>query len=166
MFTVRTIHAEEARVEVAKFDLVPTLEQGVTVCNLFAEFLAGQPAEFRTMIPFLNKTEIEMQWAAAEHGAAFFAFLRANRTLAAGVLLGGADEEADGRMVEAIRTSIVNPVTGKPELADPGADRPMAVVVEFHEQPEWLPAVQLLTTALGSVYFRAVRALAAASEES
>ncbi len=163
MFSVRIIHPEERRVESASYDLIPKVEQGVTVCNLFAEFLAGQPAEFRQPIPFLKKTEIEMQWAAAEHGAAFVAFFHENRTLAAGVLLSGEDAEADASMTEALRVSIVEPLAGTAELADPGEERPAMMMVQFNDQPEWIPTVQLLSTALASVYFRAVRALAASA---
>ncbi|MEZ5354296.1 MAG: hypothetical protein R2762_16790 [Bryobacteraceae bacterium] len=163
MFSVRTIHPEQRRVESATYDLIPTLEQGVTVCNLFAEFLAGQPAEFRQPIPFLNKNEIEMQWAAAEHGAAFVAFFQGNQTLAAGVLLSGEDPSSDASMAEALRVSIVEPITGAPELANPGDNRPAMVMVMFEGQPELAPTVQLLATALASVFFRTVRALAASA---
>jgi hypothetical protein len=118
------------------------------------------------VLPFLNRTAIEMDWAAAGHGAAFFGFLHANSTLAAGVLLGGADTEADARMIAALRESIVEPMTGDGGLAAPGPDCPAAVIVEFHDQPELVPAVRLLSTALGSVYFRAVSGLAAAGREA
>ena len=74
MFHVRTIRLGQEQAEVSTFDLEPALPQGVTVCNLFAEFLATRPGEFRERLSFINKHDIELQWAAAAGGAAFAGF--------------------------------------------------------------------------------------------
>ena len=163
MFFVRTIHPEtnwpdEKRVEVASFDLIPTLPQGQTVCNLFAEFLAERPGEFRETLPFLNNCEIELQWAAEAGGVAFSAFFAEGRALGMGVLLTGVDLQADEQMIEAFRVSIVEPMLGEkaaPALVAP--ERPLVLMVQLKDQPELIPTVQLLITALASVFFRAIQ---------
>jgi hypothetical protein len=161
MFTVRTVHPEDGRAEVAQFDLEPTLPQGRTVCNLFADFLAGHPAEFREKLPFLNKGDIELQWAAASGGAAFAALFAGGQTLAIAVLLSGAGQEADAHMLEALSVSVVEPMLGQGAL-QPFEDRPGVLLLPFNDQPELLPTAHLLITALASVYFRAVHAMTAA----
>lgn len=170
MFIVRTLRAGDSaspdgvRVEAAEFDLEPTLEQGRSVCNLFAEFLAERPAEFREVLPFLNKHEIELQWAAAAGGSAFASFFHQGRALAMAVLLAGADPESDTRMLEALSVSVLGPMLGEEAASRLGQmpERPgVLLLLPPHGQPELDPAVQLLVTALASVYFRAVRAMAA-----
>jgi len=43
-------------------------------------------------------------------------------------------------------------------------DRPLLLQLLFPGSPEWMPAVQLLSTALASVYFRAILALSKSAE--
>ena len=175
MFIVRTLQAGDAaspdgvRVEAAEFDLEPKLAQGRSVCNLFAEFLAERPAEFRETLPFLNKQEIELQWAAAGGGAAFASFFHNGRALAMAVLLTGADPDADAQMLEALMISVLEPMLGEETAARLGqlSERPgVLLLVPPHDEPELNPTVQLLITALASVYFRAVRAMAAVAAPS
>jgi hypothetical protein len=171
MFTVRTIRPGDAgspagvRVEAAQFDLEPQLPQGRTVCNLFAEFLASQPAEFREQLPFLNKQAIELQWAAAPGGAAFASFFHDGRALGMAVLLSGADEESDSQMLEALRVSILEPMLGPAAAAGLAVmeERPGVQLLALSDRPELTPTLELLVTALASVYFRAVKAMAAAA---
>lgn len=167
MFTVRTIRAEDGRVERSRFDLEPELPQGRAVCNLFAEFLSGRPGEFREKLPFVAKGDIELEWAAAAGGAAFAAFFSGGRPVTMGVLLNGADAEADDNMLAALRLSVLEPMFGEP-AADMAADedRPVLTMVVFGDQPEVVPAVQLLNTALASVYFRAVSAMRQQASQS
>lgn len=156
-FSVRTIHPEGPRVEDGEFDLVPALPQGQVVCNLFAEFLASGPPEFRQKLPFLNKMHVELEWAAAGGGAAFMVLHSAEGPMAMAVLLSGASAEVDNEMVEAMRTSIVEPMLGTAgELLDVKS-RPVVILMQLPEQPEHFALVQLLTTALASVYFRAIQ---------
>ena len=162
MFRVRTIHPESGTVEAAEYDLIPALPQGQVVCNLFAEFLAGQPGEFRERLPFLKKGDIELEWAAASGGAAYMAFFAGGTPVGMGVLLAGADAEADEQMKDALRTSVLDPMVGSAAAEMLQApERPVAWFVELPERPEWNPTVRLLVTALASVYFRAVQSLAA-----
>ncbi len=171
MFTVRTIRPGDlsspdgARVEVAQFDLEPQLPQGRTVCNLFAEFLAERPAEFRETLPFLNKFEIELQWAAAAGGSAFASFFHEGQALGMGIMLSGAEPKSDAQMLEALRVSILEPMMGPTVAAKLTSmdERPGVLLVELPDRPELTPTLHLLITALASVYFRAVRAMAAAS---
>jgi len=160
MFYVRTIHPEDKRVEVAGFDLEPKIEQGQSVCKLFGSFLADHPAEFRERLPFLKNTDIELQWAAASGGAAFAAFFGEGHTLSIGVLLTGVNEESDALMLDALRESVAVPMLGKEAdalLESP--QRPLMLQLQMPDQPEKLPAVQLLSTALASVYFRTILAV-------
>jgi hypothetical protein len=164
MFTVRTIRSGDAgspagvRVEAAQFDLEPQLPQGRTVCNLFAEFLASQPAEFREPLPFINKYAIELQWAAAPGGAAFASFFHEGRALGMAVLLSGSGPESDTQMLEALRVSILEPMLGPAAAME---ERPGVQLLALDDQPELTPTLELLVTALASVYFRAVQAMAA-----
>ena len=165
MFHVRIIFPSDdgspPTTQDSAIDLTPALPQGVTVCNLFAEFLAGAPGQFRERLPFLNKHEIELEWTAAPAGAAFATFYNAGQALAMAVLMSGADAEADQQMLMALRSSILDPMfgTASTSLADL-EQRPLLVMVQFREQPELTPTTQLLATALASVYFRAIRQLA------
>jgi hypothetical protein len=163
MFTVRTIRAEDARVDSAAFDLEPELPQGRAVCNLFAEFLAGRPGEFREKLPFVAKGDVELEWAAAAGGAAFAAFFADAKPVSMGVLLSGVDQEADDNMLEALRVSVLEPIFGERAGATLDApERPLLLTLVMNDQPEMAPAIQLLSTALASVYFRAVNTLRAA----
>lgn len=160
MFYVRTIHPAEKRVEVAGYDLQPTLGQGEAVCTLFGDFLAERPAEFRQRLPFLNNSDIELQWAAASGGAAFAAFFGGGETLSMGVLLTGVNEESDSLMLGALREHAAGPMLGEDAgrlLESP--ERPLLLQLQMPGQPERLPALQVLSTALASVYFRAILAL-------
>lgn len=162
MFTVRTIRAEDGRSDAAAFDLEPELPQGRAVCNLFAEFLAGRPGEFREKLPFVAKGEVELEWAAAG-GAAFAAFFADGKPVSMGVLLSGVDEEADDNMLEALRVSVLEPILGeRARTALDAPERPLLLTLVTNDQPEMTPAIQLLATALASVYFRAVNTLRAA----
>jgi hypothetical protein len=164
-FTARTVHCNEGggdpRIETAAFDLTPALEQGRAVCNLFAEFLSGAPGEFREKLPFLNKLAIEMQWAAASGGAAFYAFFHNNETIEMGILAAGTNAESDEQILMALRESIAVPMMGdraRNILEMP--ERPLAIRLRMPGNPELGPTMDLLTIALASVYFRAILSLA------
>ena len=163
-FTCCVIHCPdgpgEPRVETSSFDLTPALDQGRAICNLFAEFLAGAPAEFRRTLPFLNKVQIDLQWAAASGGAAFYAVFHENQTIEMGVLAAGAEAEADARILEALTETIAVPMLGvKARQWTSLASRPLAVRLRMPVHPELSAAVDLLATALASVYFRAILTL-------
>ena len=143
--------------EDSRFDLEPALPQGQVVCDLFARFLAGQPQEFREKLPFLKKGDIELQWAAAVKGSAFAAFLQDGQARSMSVLLSGVDEESDRQMMEGLRQAVVDPMLGgdSAALLEVGA-RPLAIQVIMPGAPELTPTLQLLMTALSSVFFRAI----------
>ena len=85
MFFVRTIYPEDRRMETAEFDLAPALEQGQTVCKLFADFLAVRPPEFRERLSavgaeprsstqqelgaFVREQQVKMRKAVKDSGA-------------------------------------------------------------------------------------------------
>ncbi len=156
MFTVRTVFPEQQRVEVANFDLIPSHERGQAVCSLFLDFLAGRPAEFREQLPFLKKGEIELEWASGGGGAALASFYESGMPLSMGILLAGLRTESDGQMLQALR-QIVEPVFGEAthQMMD-APERPLMVNVVFPGNPELVPQIQLLSTALASVFFRAM----------
>jgi hypothetical protein len=66
-------------------------------------------------------------------------------------------------MVQVLGSTILVPMLGEEalKLAQVPA-RPAAVLLQLPDSPEHAPLVQLLTTALASVYFRAVRRMASA----
>ena len=164
MFVVRTIHPVDKRVEAASFELKPGLEQGETVCSLFREFLAGRPQEFRDRLTFLKKEDIELEWAAAPGGAAFAALFHENLPLSISVLLAGVDESADHQMLGALRATVLEPVMGaEAERVMEAPERPLMMTVLFPDAPELIPTVQLLSTALASVFFRTMLQLSQAA---
>jgi hypothetical protein len=165
-FTARSIHIAEGggdpRVETGAFDLTPALEQGRAVCNLFAEFLSGAPGEFREKLPFLNKVDIEMQWAAAAGGAAFYAFFYNNEAIEMGILAAGSNAESDEQILMALRESVAVPMLGdKARNMMTLGERPLALRLRMPANPELAPTMDLLTMALASVYFRAILSLVA-----
>ncbi len=156
-FQLRTIFAESGSFETSAFDLEPALEQGRVVCNLFADFLSRRPMEFREKLNFLKKGDLEMEWAAAAGGAAFAAFLHDGEALGVGVLLAGLDEQSDLQMLGGLRETILEPMIGeKADSCLAPAERPVAILVVMPEQADMIATLQLLMTALGSVYFRAI----------
>jgi hypothetical protein len=157
---IRTLFAEDGRVEDAEYDLEPALQEGRVVCDLFARFLAERPQEFREKLPFLQKGDIEMEWAAAVKGTAFAAFLQHGEARSMGVLLSGLDEESDRLMLDGLRQTVVEPMLGSSEALDIEV-RPLGIQVIMPDAPELTPTLQLLMTALASVFFRAILAMRA-----
>jgi hypothetical protein len=154
-FTVRTIFADQQRVETGAFDLIPGNEQGEAVCSLFLEFLSEQPPEFRALLPFLRKGETELEWASAAGGAALASFYEAGEPVSMGILLSGVNEESDRQMLDALRQSVREPLFGGEAPAYLEApERPLLLNVIFPGNPELTARLQLLVTALSSVFFR------------
>lgn len=161
MFTVRTIFLEESRQETATYDLTPADDEGQKVCSMFADFLAGRPPEFREKLPFL-KADLDLEWTAAPGGVALASFHDSQSPRTMGILLAGVDAEADRVMLDAWRDQVLRPLMG----GDPGRfaeepARPALINIVFPGSPELLPALQLMTTALASVYFRCMIQLSA-----
>ncbi|MBL8231456.1 MAG: hypothetical protein JNL98_23375 [Bryobacterales bacterium] len=155
MFTVRTIFPEQQRVETGSYELEPSNDQGKAVCALFLDFLSEQPTEFRATLPFLKKGDTELEWTAAEGGAALMTFYEAGEPLSMGILLSGVKRESDEQMMEALRQAVLEPVFGEEAgkyLEAP--ERPLLLNVIFPGNPELIPRTQLLATALASVFFR------------
>ena len=72
------------------------------------------------------------------------------------VLLSGIDAEADRMMARVFsgKTSWTSCFAGQFEEVLEIRERPLVIQVLFPNDPEWIPAVQLLSAALASVYFR------------
>lgn len=167
MFTVRTVFVEQQRVEASAFEIEPSNEQGQAVCSLFLEFLSEQPPEFRAKLPFLKQGEAELEWASAAGGAALASFYEAGEPLSMGILLAGVNEEADAQMIAALRQSVLEPVFGsEADALLESPERPLMINVIFPGNPELTPRVQLLATALASVFFRVMRQMSARSESA
>ena len=161
MFHVRNIYLEEARVEAGKFDIVPTNPQGEAVCALIAEFLTNRPPEFRDKLAFLKKGNFELDWSAVAGGVALASLFDDSQPAAMSILLTGVDPDADHMMLELFRDNVLHPVFDSApveqvnELIDV-PERPLLLQALFPISPEWVPTVQLLSTALASVYFRTI----------
>ena len=165
MFFVHNILLEDGQIESGQFELNPTSEEGQAVCRVFAEFLKNRPAAFRDKIGFMNRGDFELDWSAADGGVALASLVESGETLAMGVLLTGVQGESDRRMLEMFVANVLVPLFGNvPEdevnkLAQV-SERPLLLQLLFPGSPEWAPAVQLLSTALASVYFKTILALA------
>lgn len=165
MFTVRTIFPGEQRVETGSFEITPSNEQGRAVCALFLEFLSEQPAEFRAPLPFLKKGQTELEWASASGGASLASFYEAGEPVSMGILLSGLNEEADRQMLDALRQAVLEPLFGgEADRYLEATERPLLLNVIFPGNPELTPRLQLLATALASVFFRVMREMTARSQ--
>jgi hypothetical protein len=153
-FTIQNIYADGAKSDVHELPLAPN-EEAEKVCALFATFLAGHAAGFREKLPFLNRGDYELEWAAAAGGSSFATFYESGQPVAMGVLLSGNDGESDAQMLDFFVTSPLEPLFTN---THPATSRPLLLQVNFMDRPDAAPVVQLLSTALASVYFRAILA--------
>jgi hypothetical protein len=76
-------------------------------------------------------------------------------------LLTGIEPEADRMMLDLYRDNVLVPVFDGAPLEQVNAlidvpERPLLLQSLFPISPEWAPTVQLLSTALASVYFRTI----------
>ncbi len=155
MFYVQALHLETGEMESGKLDLVPKVAEGEKICGLFADWLGGQPAAFQAKIPFLKKGDVELQWNAAAGGVAYASLVENGEPLSLSVLLAGVDAEADAGMLDGFLGLLPD------GLFQPAKERPLLATLVFPGRPEATPLLQLLTTALASVFFRTVFALRA-----
>jgi hypothetical protein len=131
-------------------DLVPQVEEGEKICGLFAEWLGGQPGQFREPIPFLTRGDMELEWDAAAGGVAMAGLYSGREALSMSLLLSGIDAEADQGILNGFLQMM------PPGAFQPAAERPLLITLLVPEIPEAIPTIQLLTTALASVFFRTV----------
>ena len=155
MFYVRCILPHQGRIEANRYDLQPTNSQGEAVCDLFRRFLADRPSAFRDRLPFLRRGDIELDWSAAAGGVALASLFCSSEPASISVLLTGKDLEADRMMAEVFRENVLDTLFGG-EFSEvlEVEERPLVIQVLFPGDPEWTPAIQLLSAALASVYFR------------
>lgn len=152
--------------EIGQFDLIPREEHAEAVCDLFLHFLADRPPGFREELPFLKQPGTELEWAAAEGGAALATFYDQGRPLSMGILLAGLNEEADKRMLDGLRATAGYAIFQEDVARCLDApERPLLINILFPESPELRPRVQLLATALASVFFRIIAAIRESEEE-
>lgn len=155
MFHVRSIFPHQSRVDASSLELTPTNPQGEAVCCLFESYLAARPPAFRDKLSFLRKGDFELDWSAAHGGVALASLYRNGTPVSIAVLISGTDAETDANMLDVFRENVLNPLFENEfdaVLNEPL--RPLALQVVFPDEPEWEPAVQLLTASLASVYFR------------
>ncbi len=150
---MRTLHLESGQVEDGEFDLIPKAPEGERICGLFAEWLQGQPPEFQERVPFLKRGDLNLSWSAASGGVAFASFQSEDAPLSMSLLLAGLDPEADRGLLMGMAEAGLGPEVAA-ELDAP--HRPLLATVLFPGAPEASPALQLLNTALASVFFRKV----------
>lgn len=165
-FTVRTVEAESRTVEIGQFQLIPEEDHAEAVCDLFLRFLADRPPGFREELPFLKQPGTELEWAAAEGGAALATFYDQGQPVSIGILLSGLNEDSDKRMLDGLRATIGYAIF-KEDVARclDAPERPLLINILFPESPELRPRVQLLSTALASVFFRVIAALKDAEDD-
>ncbi|MDX2154583.1 MAG: hypothetical protein SFV54_27825 [Bryobacteraceae bacterium] len=147
------MHLESGQVEDSEFDLTPTVAEGERICGLFDEWLKGQPPEFQERVPFLKRGDLELSWSAASGGVAFASFHSEGAPLSMSLLLSGLDSEADRGLLIGMAETGLGPEVAA-ELDAP--QRPLLATVLFPGAPEAVPTLQLLSTALASVFFRKV----------
>ena len=155
VFHVRSIFPDQPCVEESSFDLTPTTPQAEAVCCLFERYLSVRPAVFRDRLSFLKKGDLELDWSAATGGVALASIYQHSAPASIGVMLSGAHPQTDATMLEVFREHVLAPLFGADfDYALVVDVRPLVVQVVFPGAPEWVPALQLLTASLASVYFR------------
>jgi hypothetical protein len=165
VFHVQTLYLDRMRQENAEYEMAPTNEEGQRVCNLWADFLGSRPPEFREKLPFL-KRDLELEWTAAPGGVALASFYDNEGPRTMGILLAGVDAEADRVMLDAWRSNVLEPLLSPESTAfQQTEDRPALLNLVFPGPAELVPALQMMMTALCSVYFRCVAELHARPTE-
>jgi hypothetical protein len=160
-FAVRTITAETKVVAVDTFDLEPSTDQAQIVCGMFGEFLSKRPTEFKDPLDFIQKYNMELEWAAAGGGCAYASFYVDGVPVAMLVLLCGFLQREEQLMLQGLKAAILGRMLG--DDADRLMDlpeRPVVLQVILPGQLELTPTLQLLTTSLASVYFQVMYRLA------
>lgn len=157
MLHVRSIFPDQGRVEATSFDLKPGNPQGEAVCSLIERYFCHRPAAFRDRLSFLRKGDFELDWSAVHGGVALASLFQAQAPASMSVLVAGLEPETDLMMLEVFRENVLNPLfCGEFDSAVEVDVRPLLLQVVFPGEPQWLPAIQLLTVSLASVYFRTV----------
>lgn len=157
VFHVRSIFPDQCRVDACSFELTPTNPRAEAVCSLFERYLADRPPEFRDQLSFLKKGDLELDWSAAKGGVALASMYQNGTPACISVLVSGADPDTDASMLDVFRENVLCPLFGAEFDSEVCLDlRPLVVQVVFPDDPEWVPALQLLSASLASVYFRTV----------
>jgi hypothetical protein len=157
VFHVRSIFPDLERVASASFELTPTNPQAEAVCSLFERFLADRPPAFRDKLGFLRKGEFELDWSAAPGGVALATMMQDGEPASMSVLVAGVQPDTDAMMLDVFRENVLLPLfDGAYDSVAALPLRPLVLEVIFPGRPEWVPALQLLSASLGSVYFRTV----------
>jgi hypothetical protein len=166
LFHVRSIFPDQGRVVSNSLALEPTNVEGEAVCSLFEKFFSARPPSFREPLCFMKKGDFEIDWSSAEGGVALASLFQAGEPLSMSVLVSGQNSCTDALMLEVFRENVLSP------LFDSEYDhvtqielRPLLIEVVFPGRPEWVPAVQLLSACLGSVYFRSVRSATCSADD-
>lgn len=162
MFHIRNLFPETGRVENHTMELTPTNEQGQAICSLFLEFLSNRPPEFREPLAFLKRGNLELDWAAVAGGVGTATFFSDGSPVAMGVLLTGINPEGDSTMLSVFRQTFVEPLFGDQYSAFFAIEsRPALLMVYMPGAPEQESVLQLLASALASVFFRCILQLQA-----
>lgn len=161
-FAVRTIYPDSRSVNIETFEVEPTTPQAQSVCGLFGQYLSERPTEFRDKLEFVKKYNMEMEWAAAGGGCAYCAFYVDDVPVSMMVLLCGYVLREEQLMLDGLKAAILG------RLLEDDADRlmdvperPVVLHVLLPGHAELGPMLQLMTSALASVYFQAMEALLA-----
>jgi hypothetical protein len=159
-FTVRLIEPAGRRVETGIFDTVPEHEQARKVIELVREFLRNRPPQFRDKLKFLKQGSLELEWLAAPGGVAFASIDEESVPLSMAVLLSGREWEADAGMITGFRQGVIEPLLGGMSEEEHeqifSDERPLVLLGVMGENPERVPLLHMLNTALASVYFEAL----------
>lgn len=147
----------QCRVDASSFELTPTNPHGEAVCCLFERYFSDRPSAFRDRLSFLRKGDFELDWSAVSGGVALASLYRNGTPVSMAVLISGTDPATDMNMIEVFRDNVLNPLFGTEfDSVLSETSRPLVLQVVFPEEPEWEPAIQLLTASLASVYFRTI----------
>lgn len=164
-FQLHTLALGSDAVQRQQLALAPDDPQSEEICGLFHRFLVDKPKEFRMLLPFLKRDEIEMEWAAAAGGAALCTFYEDDSPLASAVLLSGSSPEADQQMSTLFEAAVLEPVFGAAAKDLLRFNSYPAVGVAMLAAPqERFPVVQLFYASLASVYFRQMLSFSARAE--
>ena len=144
--------------ETSALELQPSTPEAEAVCELVREYLRNRQPAFADRLGFLNRGDFSLDWSAAAGGVALFTILETTQPASMGLLLCGIEQQTEAEMVDAFTANVL-PIAG----GDLCPDRPLLLHAVFPGRPEITPILQLVASALASVFFRTVLRLHASS---
>jgi hypothetical protein len=159
MFTVRTIHLAEGRVETATYEIPRAIDSRNVGAAPWVGFLDPRCLAFREKLPFLP--DVELEWSVGPGGVVLASMSNRDGPCSLAIVLPGRDGEAEDLMLGAWRRNVLAPLMGEAEAAAVEApERPLLLNVLCPAAGGSVSPLRLTTTALAAAYLQSAGAAA------